>query len=313
MDWNQISFEVNKNKVDLVSEVLTGLGSISISYFDALNNAIFEPPVGETPLWESVRITALFSSEINKQFITDSILEICNINVLDTLELKDRVWEEECQKNFPSMQFGKKLWVRPSWDSLFELPSDAVIINMDPGLAFGTGTHQTTSLCLEFLDENPPKGLDVIDFGCGTGILAIAAAKLGANSILAIDNDPQALISSQENAVNNNCESVIHTIHSMENDEYRNCDLLIANILANPLMELEPLFSGLLNPNGTLLLSGILKDQLERLLDCYSDKFMDFELANMDEWFRVKAKKRQPIRIKSVSYTHLTLPTICSV
>lgn len=298
MDWNQISFEVNKNKVDLVSEVLTGLGSISISYFDALNNAIFEPPVGETPLWESVRITALFSSEINKQFITDSILEICNINVLDTLELKDRVWEEECQKNFPSMQFGKKLWVRPSWDSLFELPSDAVIINMDPGLAFGTGTHQTTSLCLEFLDENPPKGLDVIDFGCGTGILAIAAAKLGANSILAIDNDPQALISSQENAVNNNCESVIHTIHSMENDKYRNCDLLIANILANPLMELEPLFSGLLNPNGTLLLSGILKDQLERLLDCYSDKFMDFELANMDEWFRVKAKKRQPIRIK---------------
>lgn len=298
MDWNQISFEVNKNKVDLVSEVLTGLGSISISYFDALNNAIFEPPVGETPLWESVRITALFSSEINKQFITDSILEICNINVLDTLKLKDRVWEEECQKNFPSMQFGKKLWVRPSWDSLFELPSDAVIINMDPGLAFGTGTHQTTSLCLEFLDENPPKGLDVIDFGCGTGILAIAAAKLGANSILAIDNDPQALISSQENAVNNNCESVIHTIHSMENDEYRNCDLLIANILANPLMELEPLFSGLLNPNGTLLLSGILKDQLERLLDCYSDKFMDFELANMDEWFRVKAKKRQPIRIK---------------
>ena len=298
MDWNQISFEVNKNKVDLVSEVLTGLGSISISYFDALNNAIFEPPVGETPLWESVRIKALFSSEINKQFITDSILEICNINVLDTLELKDRVWEEECQKNFPSMQFGKKLWVRPSWDSLFELPSDAVIINMDPGLAFGTGTHQTTSLCLEFLDENPPKGLDVIDFGCGTGILAIAAAKLGANSILAIDNDPQALISSQENAVNNNCESVIHTIHSMENDEYRNCDLLIANILANPLMELEPLFSGLLNPNGTLLLSGILKDQLERLLDCYSDKFMDFELANMDEWFRVKAKKRQPIRIK---------------
>ena len=291
MDWNQISFEVNKNKVDLVSEVLTGLGSISISYSDALNNAIFEPPVGETPLWDSVRITALFSSEINKQFITDSILEICNINVFDTLELEDRVWEEECQKNFPSMQFGKKLWVRPSWDSLFELPSDAVIINMDPGLAFGTGTHQTTSLCLEFLDENPPKGLDVIDFGCGTGILAIAAAKLGANSVLAIDNDPQAVISSQENAVNNNCESVIHTIHSMENDEYRNCDLLIANILANPLMELESLFSELLNPNGTLLLSGILKDQLDRLLDCYSDNFMNFELANMGEWYRVKAKK----------------------
>ncbi len=291
MDWNQISFEVNKNNVDLVSEVLTGLGSISISYSDALDNAIFEPPVGETPLWEFVQITSLFPSEISKEFVIDSILKICSINVKDSLELKDRIWEEECQKNFPSMQFGKKIWVRPSWDSLLELPSDAVIINMDPGLAFGTGTHQTTSLCLEFLDENPPKGLNVIDFGCGTGILAIAAAKLGANSILAIDNDPQAVISSQENAVNNNCESVIHTIHSMEKEKYRNCDLLIANILANPLMELEPLFSGLLNPNGTLLLSGILKDQLERLLDCYSDNFMNFELANMGEWFRVKAKK----------------------
>ncbi len=291
MDWNQISFEVNKNKVDLVSEVLTGLGSISISYSDALDNAIFEPLVGETPLWEYVRITSLFPSEISKEFVIDSILKICSINVKDSLELKDRIWEEECQKKFPSMQYGKKLWVRPSWDSLFDLPSDAVIINMDPGLAFGTGTHQTTSLCLEFLDENPPKGLDVIDFGCGTGILAIAAAKLGANSILAIDNDPQAVISSQENAFNNNCESVIHTIHSMEREKYRNCDLLIANILANPLMELEPLFSGLLNPNGTLLLSGILKDQLERLLDCYSNNFMNFELANMGEWFRVKAKK----------------------
>jgi len=246
----------------------------------------------------SVQITSLFPSAISKEFVIDSILKICSINAKDSLELKDRIWEEECQKNFPSMQFGKKLWVRPSWDSLFELPSDAVIINMDPGLAFGTGTHQTTSLCLEFLDENPPKGLNVIDFGCGTGILAIAAAKLGANSILAIDNDPQAVISSQENAVNNNCESVIHTIHSMEKEKYRNCDLLIANILANPLMELEPLFSGLLNPNGTLLLSGILKDQLDRLLDCYSDNFMNFELANMGEWFRVKAKKRQPISIK---------------
>ncbi len=220
------------------------------------------------------------------------MLEICNVNVLFALELKDRVWEEECQKNFPSMQFGEKLWVLPSWDSLFELSSDAVVIKMDPGLAFGTGTHQTTSLCLEFLDENPPKGLDVIDFGCGTGILAIAAAKLGANSVLAIDNDPQAVISSKENAVNNNCESIIHTIHSIEKDEYRNCDLLIANILANQLMELESLFSELLNPNGTLLLSGILKDQVEKLIDCYSDNFINFELTNMNEWYRVKAKKK---------------------
>ena len=292
MIWKQISFEVKKSETDLVSEVLMGLGSVSITYSDALDDAIYEPPVGQTPLWDNVKVNALFSSEVNQKSIETSISDICNIVVIDTVTLKDRVWEEECQKDFPSMRFGKRLWVCPSWDTESILSNDSIVIHMDPGLAFGTGTHQTTSLCLEYLDSNPPKNLHVIDFGCGTGILAIAAAKFGANSVIAIDNDPQAVLSSKENVAKNKCENTITTIHSINQGSDRKCDLLIANILANPLVELEPLFSDLVHTNGMLLLSGILKEQVDRVVKCYSINFSNIEVANKGEWFRISGKRK---------------------
>ena len=292
MIWKQISFEVKKSETDLVSEVLMGLGSVSITYSDALDDAIYEPPVGQTPLWDNVKVNALFSSEVNQKSIETSISDICNIVVIDTVTLKDRVWEEECQKDFPSMRFGKRLWVCPSWDTESILSNDSIVIHMDPGLAFGTGTHQTTSLCLEYLDSNPPKNLHVIDFGCGTGILAIAAAKFGAKSVIAIDNDPQAVLSSKENVAKNKCENTITTIHSINQGNDRKCDLLIANILANPLVELEPLFSDLVHTNGILLLSGILKEQVDRVVKCYSINFSNIEVANKGEWFRISGKRK---------------------
>jgi ribosomal protein L11 methyltransferase len=292
MIWKQISFEVKKSETDLVSEVLMGLGSVSITYSDALDDAIYEPPVGQTPLWDNVKVNALFSSEVNQKSIETSISDICNIVVIDTVTLKDRVWEEECQKDFPSMRFGKRLWVCPSWDTESILSNDSIVIHMDPGLAFGTGTHQTTSLCLEYLDSNPPKNLHVIDFGCGTGILAIAAAKFGAKSVIAIDNDPQAVLSSKENVAKNKCENTITTIHSINQGSDRKCDLLIANILANPLVELEPLFSDLVHTNGILLLSGILKEQVDRVVKCYSINFSNIEVANKGEWFRISGKRK---------------------
>ena len=292
MDWQQISFEVQKSEVDFISEVLMGLGSLSITFKDAQDNDIYEPPVGTTPLWEKVTVTALFSSEMSKDYVEKTILEICDINISDASSLKDKVWEKECQKDFPAMQFGKKLWVCTSWDIKSELSSGAIVIEMDPGLAFGTGTHQTTSLCLEYLDENPPVNLDVIDFGCGTGILAIAAAKLKAKSVLAIDNDPQAVIASHENANKNHCNDVINTIHSMDQDNSSRCDLLIANILANPIIELEPLFSEFLKSNGTILLSGIIKDQVKEVVSCYSQNFTNIKLANKDEWYRISATRK---------------------
>ena len=292
MYWNQISFEVNKLEADLASEVLMGLGSISITYSDAHDDAIYEPPLGETPLWEFTRITALFKPEVSAQKIIYSLGEICNIKVDDTFKIQDKIWEEECQKDFPSMQFGKNLWVCPSWESKHSIPSDAIVINMDPGLAFGTGTHQTTSLCLEFLAGNPPNSLDVIDFGCGTGILAIAAAKLGAKRVLAIDNDPQAVTASTENAEKNNCSDVIKTFHSDEKIEYEKCDLLMANILAKPLVELQTLFSKIVKPNGAILLSGILEHQVEKIIDCYSPNFNNFKNSNKNEWYRISASRK---------------------
>ena len=287
MDWLQISFQIEKSQADLISEVLTGLGSLSITYSDTLDDAIYEPPVGQTPLWDNVTVNALFSTDVNQEDIKASIFEICNVNALTSFILKDRVWEDECKKDFHSMKFGENLWVCPSWESQAEIPSDAIIINMDPGLAFGTGSHQTTSLCLEYLDNNPPKNIDVIDFGCGTGILAIAAAKLGASRVLAIDNDPQAIISSKDNVINNQCESIIKTIHSEDEIDFEGCDLLIANILTNPLIKLAPTFAALVNPDGGLLLSGILKKQVDRVVGCYSEYFTNLEVSNIDEWYRV--------------------------
>ena len=292
MSWKQISFEVKKSETDLISEVLMGLGSLSITYSDAQDDAIYEPPVGQTPLWNCVKVNALFSSEVNQKFIETSIVEICNIVVIETLELKDRVWEDECKKDFSSMRFGKRLWVCPSWDTETKFSTDSLLINIDPGLAFGTGAHQTTTLCLEYLDLNPPKNLQVIDFGCGTGVLAIAAARLGAKNVLAIDNDPQAVLSSKENVSKNNCENIVSTIHSIDQKEGIKCDLLIANILANPLVEFEPLFSNLVCSNGLLLLSGILKEQVDRVVNCYSVNFSNIKALNKDGWFRISAKRR---------------------
>ena len=287
MDWLQISFQIEKSQADLISEVLTGLGSLSITFSDTLDDAIYEPPVGQTPLWDNVTVNALFSADVNQEDIETSIFEICNVKVLTSFFLKDRVWEDECKKDFHSMKFGENIWVCPSWESQAELPSDAIIINMDPGLAFGTGSHQTTSLCLEYLDNNPPKNIDVIDFGCGSGILAIAAAKLGALRVLAIDNDPQAVISSKDNIINNQCERIIKTIHSKDEIDFEGCDLLIANILTNPLIKLAPTFADLVNPDGEILLSGILKKQVDRVVGCYSEYFTNLEVSNIDEWYRV--------------------------
>ena len=291
MYWNQISFEVNKQQADLVSEVLLGLGSLSISYCDSQDNPIFEPPVGETPLWESILITALFKSEVDINQVADKLSESCNIKINDLLKVEDKIWEEECQKDFPSMQFGKNLWVCPSWDSKNVIPEDAIVIKMDPGLAFGTGTHQTTSLCLEFLDKNPPLGSTVIDFGCGTGILAIAAAKLGANTVSAIDNDPQAISASLDNVKKNHCDDIIKIFHTAEHLKYMRCDLLLANILANPLIELESLFTKIVKPSGTIVLSGILEEQLEKVLDCYAKNFNNIKTENKGEWFRMCASR----------------------
>lgn len=292
MDWIQLSLQIERNQADLVSGVLMGLGSISITYTDTFDNAIYEPPVGQTPLWKNVTINALFHSDVDQKHIKTSVLEICTVEVLNFNVLKDRVWEDEFKKDFHAMQFGKNLWICPSWEKQAQLPIGAVVVNMNPGLAFGTGTHQTTELCLQYLDANPPKNLNVIDYGCGTGILAIATAKLGAKSVLAIDNDPQAVHATRENVTHNQCENIITTMYCEEESDFGKCDLLIANILTNPLIELVSLFAKLVRPNGLLVLSGILKKQIDMIVNCYAQYFSNLEISNKDEWCRVCATRK---------------------
>ncbi len=292
MDWMQLTLQTSKDQADFVSEILVGLDSVSVTFSDSQDDAIFEPPVGSTPLWQHVTITALFDLEIDQDHVEHVLSQICNIDQTNFDLLKDRVWEDECKKDFHAMQFGQRIWICPSWEDNTSLPDDAIVIDMDPGLAFGTGTHQTTDLCLQYLDANMPVGCTVIDYGSGTGILAIAAIKLGAVSVVAVDNDPQAVTATMSNIGANQCQDQIRVIHTQDEGQLDKVDLLIANILANPLVGLCEHFSNLVKQGGQIALSGILKDQLPIVLEAYGEYFETLEVEKKDEWCRVNGKRK---------------------
>ena len=292
MDWMQLTLQTNKDQADFVSEILIGLGSTSVTFSDTKDDAIFEPPVGETPLWKNVTITALFDLKIDQANISHMLENICHINELNFELLKARVWEDECKKDFHAMQFGKRIWVCPSWEGDDNLPDDAIIIDMDPGLAFGTGTHQTTDLCLQYLDNNAPIDCSVIDYGSGTGILAIAAIKLGATKAIAVDNDPQAIISTISNTEVNNVQDKVQVLHTNDEGKLDQVDLLIANILANPLVDLCEHFSGLVKTGGNVALSGIMENQLPMILKTYGVYFKEMKVAQKDEWCQVSGQRK---------------------
>ncbi|HIM58667.1 MAG TPA: 50S ribosomal protein L11 methyltransferase [Gammaproteobacteria bacterium] len=287
MDWMQLTLETHKDQADFVSEILMGLDSISITFSDTHDDEIFEPPVGETPLWPDTTIKALFDVDIDQSHVQAMLLQLCSIDKSSFELLKDRVWEDECKKDFHAMRFGERLWICPSWETASKLPENAVVIDMDPGLAFGTGTHQTTDLCLQYLDENPPIKQTVIDYGSGTGVLAIAAVKLGATSAIAVDNDPQAVLATIDNVKTNHVDKQIAVLHSDEQGKLDKVDLLIANILAKPLIELCQNFSDLVKCGGKITLSGILQEQLDRILEAYAEYFVDLTVTQKDRWCRV--------------------------
>ena len=287
MDWMQLTLETSKDQADFVSEILMGLGSVSITFSDTYNDEIFEPPVGETPLWPDTTIKALFDLEVDQAHVRSMLLQLCDIQQSSFELLKDRVWEDECRKYFHTMKFGQRLWICPSWGDVSKLPDNAVVIDMDPGLAFGTGTHQTTDLCLQYLDENPPINQTVIDYGSGTGVLAIAAVKIGAISAIAIDNVPQAVLATIDNVKTNQVNDSINVLHTDDEDSLNQVDLLIVNILANPLVGLCEHFSGLVKSGGKITLSGILQEQLDMVLEAYGEYFSCLEVTQKDQWCRV--------------------------
>lgn len=287
MAWQQFSCQTSSLYQDKLSEYLESVGAVSVTYQDAGDQPVLEPLPGETPLWDQLIVTALFEADDDLSTVFTHIETTSDWQVakIDLQVLEDQDWERAWMDDFHPMQFGQNLWIYPSWA---EIPDDdSVKILLDPGLAFGTGTHPTTSLCLEWLDGNPPVGKSVIDYGCGSGILAIAAIKLGADKVVATDIDEQALIATQDNMQRNQIPDEKIIGYLPEAMPQAKVDLLLANILSGPLVELSSIFADLVKPGGQLVLSGILHDQTESILDAYSPFFEDLSVKRQDDWIRV--------------------------
>ena len=292
MPWQQIICHTTKDAQDKISELVEQAGSLSITLQDAEDEPVLEPLPGETPLWEKIVMTILFEADQNLQTLISQLDEHkqeWHISHLSLEILEDQVWERAWMENFRPMQFGDNLWIYPSG---YDIPNDdSVKILLDPGLAFGTGTHPTTALCLEWLDQNPPRDLSVMDYGCGSGILAIAAAKLGAKHITATDIDPQAITATRDNMQRNSITNDKINAYLVEDTPSDKVDLLIANILSGPLIELYPQLDSLIKKNGSLVLSGILKEQKQSIINTYSQTFDNLEVKVLGDWIRVTGIK----------------------
>jgi len=290
MAWLQITFAVENTQAEQFGELLFENGALSVTMLDAADQPIYEPPLHTTPLWKETQLKTLFEIGTNVDELLDELQSKWgrSLPFYDIEELEDEDWIQKGTADFHAMQFGKRLWVCPSWENQIN-QQDAVIIQLDPGLAFGTGAHPTTSLCLKWLDDHDLKGKTVLDFGCGTGILAIAALKLGAAKAIGTDNDPQALDASKENARNNQVDIELHFPEKLPQNQV---DIIVANILANPLCELAPTLINLTKPQGLLVLSGILHDQSAQICEIYQSFADVLEITQQDDWLRIVVQKR---------------------
>jgi ribosomal protein L11 methyltransferase len=290
MPWQQLSLEAGDLDPETLSAFFEQQGALSVSFMDAAEQPLFEPDPGTTPLWSATRIMALFESETDLSPLKQQLAAEYGAQVLDRLSeetLYDQDWERVWLDQFHPMQFGERLWICP--DGQRPPAEDGqVLIDLDPGLAFGTGTHATTALCLEWLDQHPPRGQRVLDYGCGSGILAIAALKLGVAAVWGVDIDQQALWASRENAARNQVADGLTTAlpDALPEQDY---DLLLANILANPLIELAPRLADLLRPGGQLVLSGILSEQADEVQRAYEPWFHFYAPAEQEGWVRLHA------------------------
>ncbi len=290
MNWIQVAVEAGSEQVAVVSDLFELAGALSVSCQDAADELLIEPVPGSSPLWKKVRIIALFAPDIEPAGLQQQLRELLGDSQLEVRVegLVDRDWSTTWRDSFPPMCFGQRLWVCPTGAACPQ--AGAIVVHLDPGNAFGTGTHATTAMCLEWLDRNPPRGQTVIDYGCGSGILAIAALKLGAGDVHAIDIDAQALAASRDNARLNDIHSGFNAQLPADFVPPR-ADLVIANILANPLQELALELAGMLRPGGVILLTGILAEQADAVMTAYR-RWIDFDAPlRRDEWVLLTGTK----------------------
>lgn len=292
MTWWQFSLNCQASELEQVEALMQELGALSISLRDAGDEPIYEPLPGDNPVWQESIVTATFDAGLDpaqlKQQLTLKLPRHLAAEVRQQA-LEEQAWDQAYKQHFQPLQCAPDLWIVPSWTE----PPDpgATVIRLDPGLAFGTGSHPTTALCLAWLGANNVKDRSVIDFGCGSGILAIAAIKLGAKQVIAVDIDQQALTACQSNREVNAIEADQIVVSTPEDLTAVGTDLLVANILAGPLVELAPRFASLVRPGGQILLSGILKTQLKEIQSAYQP-FFDLDPASYrDEWVCVSGNR----------------------
>lgn len=289
MPFLQLTLDIATADPAPYEDALFGLGALSVTLEDAADDPVLEPAPGETPLWPTRVVKALFEATIDRHALAHSLARTLPGAPPPHFEsIADRAWEREWLRDFKPMRFGRRLWVCPGG-----LPAgdpEAVRIELDPGLAFGTGTHPTTALCLEWLDRRDLRGLELVDYGCGSGILAIAALKLGAARAHAVDIDPQALVATRDNARRNGTATGLHISGDLHLED-RFCDVLVANILAGPLVELAPSFAAAVRSGGELALSGILVAQAESVTAAYRPWFDIGPSATREGWALLSGRR----------------------
>jgi ribosomal protein L11 methyltransferase len=290
MPFLQLTLDIATADPAPFEDALFELGALSVTLEDAADDPVLEPAPGETPLWPTRVVKALFEASTDRDALAQSLAEVLPVAPSPRFEaIADKAWEREWLKDFKPMRFGRRLWVCPGGQPAGD-PA-AVRIELDPGLAFGTGTHATTALCLEWLDGRELAGREVVDYGCGSGILAIAALKLGAARARAVDIDPQALIATRDNARRNGVETGLRLSDDPELGP-GSCDVLVANILAGPLVELAPRFAAALRGGGELALSGVLVEQAQAVTAAYRPWFDIALSATREGWALIGGRRR---------------------
>ncbi len=294
MSWLQLRLEGRRDTVAHLEDLLLATGSVAVTLEDCADDPVLEPAVGETPLWQSVRLTGLYRADTDMTAVLAQFPDEVLTQAHHRIEiLEDRDWEREWMQHYQPARFGQRLWVCPSW---LEPPDpDAVNLLLDPGLAFGTGTHPTTALCLAELDALDLAGTSVVDYGCGSGILALAALKLGAARALGVDNDPQALAASRDNARRNHIDDSRLALclpgDGVTSPWLDNTDVVIANILAGPLLDLRDTLLGFMQQGSVLLLSGLLDTQADEVCDHYACELTLSVASSKDGWVCLRGER----------------------
>jgi len=292
MTWHQLSIITDKETAPEISDFFSDLGAVSVTYMDAEDQPVYEPAPGETKIWRLTKVIALFEMDAEPEIVKILLFNRFKDHTLQDwfLEvLQDQTWERTWMEHYHPMKFGDSLWVCPTGQEKSE--AGTVCMTLDPGLAFGTGTHATTALCLEWLASHDLTDKVIIDYGCGSGILAVAALLLGAKEAHAIDIDPQAITATLANSEKNQVEDKIHCYLPEQFNAFQ-ADIVVANILAKPLCELSEPISALIKPAGQLVLSGILNEQAESVITAYKQHNLIISTPkSQDDWCRIDGIK----------------------